>query len=35
VSAKPKKIKVKRKPTMMCCDTIEEPPSSIWEEENY
>jgi len=33
VSAKPKKIRVKRKPAMMlCCDSIEETPESIWDQ---
>ncbi len=31
VSVKPKK-KVKRKVAMMCCDTIDETPSSIWDQ---
>jgi hypothetical protein len=32
VSVKPKKMKVKRKLTPMCCDTTDETPSSIWDQ---
>lgn len=36
VSSKPKKVKAKRKPVMMDCDPVYEPPASIWEnDEGY